>query len=307
MAKTKAGAARAAEKTTEAEPPDAPAAAPAKTLTKAEILEAAKAEAKLWLAAFTTDGSYDLDKIQSELEKKFEGSLVICVEDPADLPQAIVRGIRQIDGDAVDIKKRVHELTPWSCIWDYYLMAFYECACGRMEAEPEFTKKSFFEAYKAGLGHIVNLGGLIVGLPRPRLVVDAANRLTNAAGPAIEYKRTKLWWHHGVQVPQAWIERPDTVDPKVGLTEANAEKRRAFYEIMGYERILAAVGAEVIQKDDFGTLLSTHALKDDGDKPALFVRVKCPSTGREYVNRVNPECKTAKEAVASRWRLTEGE
>jgi len=35
--------------------------------------------------------------------------------------------------------------------------------------------------------------------------------------------------------------------------------------------------------------------------------VKCPSTGRIYLNRVRPNVRTARAAVASRWGLKPGQ
>jgi ankyrin repeat protein len=75
-------------------------------------------------------------------------------------------------------------------------------------------------------------------------------------------------------------------------------------EYFGWERIVEAFGAEEVYRDKYGVLLETENINDD-KYPARFVRVTCPSTGRKYVLRVDPNVQTAKEAVASTFGLTE--
>lgn len=118
------------------------------------------------------------------------------------------------------------------------------------------------------------------------VLVDADGNLYVRAGEKTELRHSTA---EGVKADHDWL------DVAPGL-----------YEILGYERILESVGAKEIQRDDFGTLIQAN-LGDDEGKPAKFVRVKCPSTGRVYVNRVRPDARTARAAVASRWRLKPSE
>jgi hypothetical protein len=161
----------------------------------------------------------------------------------------------------------------------------------------------FVDAFEAGLWLFWVRKEEVIAVPSPALhIVDG--RLHRADGPAVAWPNGKRYWFwRGVQVPQAWVEQPESVHPSLALAERNSELRRCLYEILGYERILKEIGAETAQRDDFGELLVSNALGDDGRKPAKFVRVKCPSTGRVYVNRVDPRVTSAREAVASRWRL----
>ena len=160
----------------------------------------------------------------------------------------------------------------------------------------------FLNAYEAGLWLYWVMPAEVVAVPRPVLHL-LEHRLHCADGPAVHWPNGRAYWFwRGVQVERDWIERPQSLDPKMALTESNTERRRCLYEILGYERILAAVSAKRVAMDDFGELWEAQ-LDDDRGRPARFVRVKCPSTGRVYVNRVRPEVKTAREAVASRWRL----
>jgi len=267
---------------------------------------AAKAaeEAKLWAAALRMDGVYDKEFILSELRARtFEGGPVVArvVEDPEELKDAILSGAREIDpqlGPAtMDVLKQAS-----LCVWDYYYIAFFESACGQLDDEPEWTRQSLFPAFKAGLGHVVNMGSLVVGLVLPRMCLDVQGRLHCETGPAIAYKKSKSYWWHGVQIDDAWIEKKDKLTAKQAINEKNAEKKRILYEIIGAEKIAKEVGAKCVQKDDFGQLY-TAQLNDDRGRLATWVKVVCPSTAREYWNRVSPECKTAREALAARWRM----
>lgn len=160
----------------------------------------------------------------------------------------------------------------------------------------------FVDAYEAGLWLFWVRREEVVAVPRPVIrVVD--NRLHCASGPAVAWSNGKAYWFwRGVQVPREWIESPASLDPRSAVAESNSERRRCLYEILGYERILEAIDAKRIQRDDFGELLEAD-LKDDDGRSAKFVRVRCPSTGREYVNRVRPDVTSAREALASRWQL----
>lgn len=213
--------------------------------------------------------------------------------------------------------KRYTELTPWDCIWDYYCFAFYESAFKAIEDKPPFLQHSYFDAYCAGLGFIVNHGSLMLGMPLPRVMRDSAavdarnrNRLHCETGPAIEFgDGTKSWWWRGVQVSQQLIEQPDTIKPADVVKMGNQEQRRAHIERLGYERIATALNLKVIAKDDYGELLesSPNALADDGARPARFVRVTCPSTGRVYVNRVDPASASCLAGLAQRFGIPVGE
>ena len=59
-------------------------------------------------------------------------------------------------------------------------------------------------------------------------------------------------------------------------------------------RYLADAGAKVIHEDETGRLVRREA----GDEPIIAVQVVCPTTGRQYVLRVPPQTKTAREGVA---------
>jgi hypothetical protein len=105
-----------------------------------------------------------------------------------------------------------------------------------------------------------------------------------------------LYHWHGVAVPQAWIERRMTAADV--LREQNLELRRAGIEILGWDAILAGVGARTIDRDNdphVGELLEVSL--PGLARPARFLRVLC-GTGRQFVIGVPPEMTTALDAQA---------
>jgi hypothetical protein len=124
------------------------------------------------------------------------------------------------------------------------------------------------------------------------------SRLHRENGPAVEYRdSTGLWFWNGVQVTEQTILRPQTFDSKEILKEQNSEVRRVMIERFGMNRFITEAGAKVIHKHDMGALYSIE-LPGDPDRVLRAVRVKDPSTDREYFLRVPPKIKRADDAVA---------
>jgi hypothetical protein len=202
------------------------------------------------------------------------------------------------------VAAKVKELRPHDCVWDYYWMAFYESACGQLQDEPEFTRRSLFACFRAGMGYLVNLGSLKIGVCLPEAHVDDRRRLHRAGGPAIVWGDDRQWWHGGVRVEEGWIADPEgNCTWEAFLAETNTERRRAMAEIAGWDRILRGVDHQVIHTDETGDLIEVAKGLDDTGGMARFARVVCPSTGRVYLHRVAPTTTTCKEGVASMWGL----
>ena len=137
-----------------------------------------------------------------------------------------------------------------------------------------------------------------------RLSRDAANRLHCETGAAIEYSDGwGVYAWHGTRVPAEWITNKAALDPKIALTHENIEQRRAAAEIVGWARVLEAVGARSLQKSrdpEIGELLEADLPGAPGSR---FLRVRC-GTKREFVLPVPREMKTAREANAWTWGLS---
>ena len=274
---------------------------------QAQILENAKKQADKYVASFDLSGKKrNKQTVQRDLNKRtHEGQPVhaIVVDSPDDVAGALVKGLLYFYPDATkkQLGEKVKELSPQSCVWDYYLMAFYDCAYSQVPSnkENEFGRQSFFESFINGLGFYINLGVLGIGVMMPEAYRDDQKRIHRADGPAIIWgEQTQYWWH-GVQIPADWIEKKSSIDVKLALTHENIEQRRCLAEIVGWDKILKTLKTKTLQSDEFGELLEI----DLPDSPkARFVRVLC-GTGRNFCLPVPQEMKTAHEAVAWTYNL----
>ena len=88
----------------------------------------------------------------------------------------------------------------------------------------------------------------------------------------------------------------------MALGQENAELRRVACEIIGWDAILAQLGAKIIDEDgdpEIGTLVRVNL--PDAPKEQ-FLRVQC-GTKRQFALPVPPTMKTALEAQAWLWGM----
>lgn len=256
-----------------------------------DVIEKAKAIGQKYLDCFNLTGNYDLKRIAKALEGRTHNGKPVEIVVVASLDEAV---------EVIKKDPRMKGLSPWNCIWDYYLMAIYDALYSQCpDQSHEFGRQSFYEAFKEGLGYYINLGSFAVAIARPEAYRDPQMRIHREDGPAIRWgKRVSYWWH-GVQVEADWIEHKDKVNPKLALTWENIEQRRALCEILGWDRVLKQLDCKSIHKDSFGELLQV-TLPDAG--LTTFVRVKC-ATGRIFCIPIPNTVKTAKEAVAMSYNV----
>ena len=131
-------------------------------------------------------------------------------------------------------------------------------------------------------------------------------RLHNSSYAAVESDVENLYFWHGVHVPAFAVTRPDLITIKHIEDERNAEVRRVLIERYGQARYLMDSGAKEIHRDDWGVL---YRKEIPGDEPLVMVRVvnstmEQDGSFKDYFIRVNPNCQTAKEAVAWTFNTT---
>lgn len=161
------------------------------------------------------------------------------------------------------------------------------------------------EFYKHGETLALNCGyvwwheDVCVIVDRPKEIhLDGAGRLHSTTGPALSYRDGwSLYRVHGVEVPEEWITKPETLKPEMALTWENVEQRRALAELIGWSKILAQLPTTVIDADvdpEIGTLIEV----DLPDSPkSRFLQVQC-GTGRKFTLGVPSTMTTALEANA---------
>jgi hypothetical protein len=121
---------------------------------------------------------------------------------------------------------------------------------------------------------------------------------SNTAASMTFRDQYKIYSIDGVRVPSSAIESPITIEDID--KEENAEVRRIMIRRYGLEKYLDDSNAQVIDRDQFGTLYKKSSRNDE---PLVVVRVTNPTpepdgTHREYFLRVPPHITSAKAAVA---------
>lgn len=89
-----------------------------------------------------------------------------------------------------------------------------------------------------------------------------------------------IYYWHGTQVPEHWIENRENIDPVEILKTENVEQRAAGAAIVGWPKMLEVLEAKVIDSDpdpDHGDLLEVNlpGLPESG----LFLRAYCKRNG----------------------------
>ena len=132
---------------------------------------------------------------------------------------------------------------------------------------------------------------------------DEQHRPHCETGPSHRWRDGWALYHwHGTRIPAAWIEDRASLTPQAALGQQNTELRRAACEILGWNNILAALNARLVDKDDdpqIGELLEV----DLPDAPReRFLRAQC-GTGRTIIVWVSKSHRTALEANAATYQI----
>lgn len=128
--------------------------------------------------------------------------------------------------------------------------------------------------------------------------------LHNPAGKAIEYADGfGLYALNGIVVPGWAIETPvDEIDPKKILALENTDQRMILMKHVGLAKFLKDLKARLIDEDQGDRL---YYLTVEGREIGPYLYLKCPSTGREFLEGVgdaekyefiDPTIKTCKQA-----------
>lgn len=125
-------------------------------------------------------------------------------------------------------------------------------------------------------------------------------RLHRADGPAVETPAgTRLWYWRGTLIPRSVWDREEWT-PRDLFSVLNVEVRRCVLERRGYEWLEAC--AEILDRNEVKERTLYRVWGDP--EPLVWVRVRCPSTGREYRLRVPPDQQYADAAVAWTFAVT---
>ena len=114
----------------------------------------------------------------------------------------------------------------------------------------------------------------------------------------------RRWHWRGLLVERRLIENPETITVSEIESQGNLELRRCLLERYGMDRYLSDSGANEVQRDEYGVLYRhrdmAFVLVENGSTEA-------DGTRRKYVIGVDPQSRTAHEAVASTYGMTASE
>jgi hypothetical protein len=173
----------------------------------------------------------------------------------------------------------------------------------------------FIDAFEAGLWLLRVTTREIIAVPRPALRMDARSRLHSVDGPAVTWPvGARYYFWHGVRVPERFVYTPETITTEEMLRERNLEVRRLMLERIGFDRLILDTHARPVHMDECGALyrlrLSHRSSGVRLAEPMTLVHVtnstaEPDGTRKRYFLRVPPSVRTAREAVAWTFGLTE--
>lgn len=193
----------------------------------------------------------------------------------------------------------------WWFGWDLSWMAIAMIGARQTRSASTLAwSKPVYDAYLAGCWCLYWTEDTLYWVAKPTLYgerVDGTRRLHRADGPAVVADDDDIYFWQGTLIPAEWIEDRASLTPQMALTWTNVEQRRAACEILGWDKILSALDARVINEDapEIGTLVEVN-LPDSG--PERFLRVMC-GTGRQFALPVPRNMRTALQAQAWTWGL----
>ena len=203
----------------------------------------------------------------------------------------------------------------WSA-WCSYLSFFRHVA--KLDL-PEYDRWQHYENAAIHGGPRVMHPDFCMISDRPEvLLVDDQNRPHCDSGPSHRWRDGwELWFVHGVRVDERIVMRPESLTADEILAEQNAEVRRVMLERAGFDRVLDRMGlvdsGSWTNMEGVSETATLYRLDLADDEPLMVVRVECPSTGRVYLLRVDPDAYgglsgegAARAAVASTWRNPDG-
>jgi hypothetical protein len=140
-----------------------------------------------------------------------------------------------------------------------------------------------------------------------RLDTDPQGRLHSKDGPALAYADGwGIYAWKGIRLQPWMIENKAAIGPRVINRERDPRVRRCLIEILTPEKYIALGEAVPVSRDDTGTLWRRHWARQVWAAVEVVNGTPEPDgTLKRYYLQVPPELRTAREAVAWTYGLTE--
>ena len=137
---------------------------------------------------------------------------------------------------------------------------------------------------------------------KPTTLDLVEGKLHSTTRKAIEWAdKTGYYFLHGVRFDEKLWKRVTGKRPRIKtiLSIENMEQRMAALKTVGVERIIK--GATLLDKSTRGNEL--YLVENVFDEPALYLKYKCPSTGRVYASGVDPSLER-KADICMAWKFS---
>jgi hypothetical protein len=198
-------------------------------------------------------------------------------------------------------------------VQDYGWVAFidYFITTGLIKTDKEKDFNEYKELLLSGVFSMIQFEGLCIVSDLPcKISRDSENRLHDTKGYAIEF-RDGYGQHyiHGRFIDSVFFEKcaNGNLTREEYFVEDNDERRSAAYEIIGGEKMMAFLGAELVDEtsivhgnDDVETI-SIYRTKEKLNKffdvPYAWLKRICPSTGTVYLTPTDPKFDKAIDAA----------
>jgi hypothetical protein len=183
---------------------------------------------------------------------------------------------------------------------------YFDIECGLAEETKKLT--GLWKVCKSAGWYLPYENVCFVSERHNSLHLDEQGRLHNPTGAALAYPDGwGVYAVHGVRLPEWIITEPEKITIENIQTMNNAEIRRVMIDKFGADRY--AQSGKIIHEDEFGTL---YRLEVTNDEPIVMVKVtnstpEPDGSFKDYYLRVPPETKTAREAVAWTFGMSEQE
>ena len=193
-----------------------------------------------------------------------------------------------------------------SFIWPYLdghffssYFSFYEFCNKVLKISFNCQRKWNLYLQTSDLGLIYPFEDFVVISEKPTEIKMKNMVLHNDGGPSIEYADGFCVWSlNGVRVTKEIAETPaNKLDPKLVLTEQNAEVRRELVRKIDIVRVIQKLGAKILDKQGEYELLGFD-IGDGNVRP--YLKMRNPSIKAWHVEGVHPDCLTIEKAL--NWR-----
>jgi hypothetical protein len=183
-------------------------------------------------------------------------------------------------------------------VWAGFIAYYdYFAQIGAVNHKPFFEWRNYL---KSGIWSVDYFDSCVIISRLPTKVIkDEAGRLHSLTEPAVQWAdHLDNHFIHGVAfAPELWESvAKKTITAKDAISLPNVEQRTVACQTIGYDTVVAELGARTVDKETRPTpdgkalhyQLLEIKLNDDLTRPAKFLKVECPSTGKETLLRVHP-------------------